>query len=77
VFRAVLDANVYVSAFVRPEGPPGHIVERLLQDQAFEVVLSTAIVDEVPQALAYPKVRKGRPHEGRAGSLVRGHRRPG
>jgi putative PIN family toxin of toxin-antitoxin system len=58
VLRAVLDANVYISAYVRPEGPPGQIVERLLRDGAFEVVLSAAIVDEVLQALAYPKVLK-------------------
>jgi len=58
VLRAVLDANVYVSAFVRPEGPPGQIVERLLRQSAFEVILSAAIVDEVLRALAYPKVLK-------------------
>ena len=58
MFRAVLDANVYVSAYVRPEGPPGQIVERLLRHAAFEVVLSAAIVEEVLQALAYPKVLK-------------------
>jgi len=58
VLRAVLDANVYVSAFVRPEGPPGQIVERFLRDQAFELVLSAEIVEEVLQALAYPKVLK-------------------
>lgn len=58
MLRAVLDANVFVSAFVRPEGPPGQIVERLLRDAAFEVVLSTAIVDEVLAALAYPKILK-------------------
>lgn len=58
MLRAVLDANVYVSAYVRPEGPPGQIVERLLRDAAFEVVLSASIVEEVLQALAYPKVLK-------------------
>jgi putative PIN family toxin of toxin-antitoxin system len=58
VLRAVLDANVFVSAYVRPEGPPGQIVERLLRDGAFEVVLSEAIAEEVLRALAYPKVRK-------------------
>ncbi len=58
MLRAVLDANVYVSAFVRPEGPPGQIVERLLRNAAFEVILSTATVEEVLEALAYPKVLK-------------------
>jgi putative PIN family toxin of toxin-antitoxin system len=58
VLRAVLDANVYVSAYVRPEGPPGRIIERFLRDRAFELVLSADIVEEVLQALAYPKVLK-------------------
>jgi uncharacterized protein len=58
VIRAVLDANVYVSAAVRPEGPPGLIIDRFLRSGAFEIVMSQAIVDEVVRALTYPKVRK-------------------
>jgi len=58
VLRAVLDANVYVSAVIRPEGPPGQIIERFLRDAAFEIVVSSAIVEEVLRALAYPKIRK-------------------
>lgn len=58
MIRAVLDANVYVSAAVRPEGPPGQIVGRFLQGGAFEIVMSQAIVEEVLRALSYPKVRK-------------------
>jgi putative PIN family toxin of toxin-antitoxin system len=57
VIRAVLDANVYVSAAVRPEGPPGRIIDRFLRGR-FEIVMSQAIVDEVLRALGYPKVRK-------------------
>jgi putative PIN family toxin of toxin-antitoxin system len=58
VLRAVLDANVFVSAYVRPEGPPGQIVERFLRDAAFELVLSEKTADEILRALAYPKIRK-------------------
>jgi uncharacterized protein len=58
VIRAVLDANIYVSAAVRPEGPPGQIVSRFLRGGAFDIVMSQAIVDEVLRALSYPKVRK-------------------
>lgn len=54
--RAVLDANVYISAIIRPEGPPGRIIERFLRAAAFQIVLSPAIVAEVSRALAYPKV---------------------
>lgn len=58
MLRAVLDANVYVSAYIRPEGPPGQIVERFLRDAAFDIILSDEIVEEVLHALAYPKIRK-------------------
>ena len=58
MLRAVLDANVYVSAAVRPEGPPGRIIERFLRGGAFEIVMSQAIVEEVLRALVYPRVRK-------------------
>ena len=58
MLRAVLDANVYVSAIIQPGGTPGRLVERFLRDESFEVVLSLAIVDEVLRALNYSKVRK-------------------
>jgi putative PIN family toxin of toxin-antitoxin system len=58
VLRAVLDANVFVSAAIRPEGPPGQIIERFLRDSPFEIVLSPAIIEETLRALAYPRVRK-------------------
>ena len=58
MLRAVLDANVYVSAAIHPGGPPGQIVERFLREASFGIVLSPAIAEEVLQALKYPKVRK-------------------
>ena len=58
MLRAVLDANVYVSAAVQPGGPPGRIIERFLRDLAFEIVVSPAILEEVLRALTYPQVRK-------------------
>ena len=64
--RAVLDANVYVSAAIRPEGPPGRIIGRFLREATFQIVLSSAIAEEVLRALAYPKVRKA----------IRGHLEP-
>jgi putative PIN family toxin of toxin-antitoxin system len=39
-------------------GPDGLIIDRLLRAVAFEVVLSSEIIDEVLLALAYPKVQK-------------------
>jgi uncharacterized protein len=58
VLRVVLDANVYVSAIIRPEGPPGRVIERFLRDSAFEIVLSPAIAEETLRALTNAKVRK-------------------
>jgi hypothetical protein len=57
VLRVVLDANVFVSALIRPQGPPGQIITRFLEN-SFEIVLSPAIVEETVRAFAYPKVRK-------------------
>ena len=58
MIRAVLDANVFVSALIRPEGPPGQICVELLEREAFALILSTAIVDEVRRTLADPRVRR-------------------
>ncbi len=58
MLRAVLDANVYVSAAIHPGGTPGRIVELFLRRAAFEIVLSPAIANEVLRALTYPKVHK-------------------
>lgn len=58
MLRAVLDANVYVSAFLQPNGPPGQIIKHFLRNAAFDIVLSPAIVREIMRALDYPKVRK-------------------
>lgn len=58
MLRAVLDANVFVSAAIRPGDPPGRIIERFLGSDAFTLVLSEDIVQEVLRALEYPKVRR-------------------
>lgn len=58
MLRAVLDANVLVSALIRPKGPPGQILVRLLRDRAFTLVTSAAILTEIRRSLAYPRVRK-------------------
>ncbi len=57
MLRAVLDTNVIVSALIRPEGPPGRVLARLVDD-AFVLVLSPALVDELRHSLRRPRVRK-------------------
>jgi uncharacterized protein len=56
--RAVLDANIFASALMRPQGSPGQVLGLLLRHHAFELVLSPAILEEVRRVLRYPKVRK-------------------
>lgn len=56
--RALLDANVLISAAIHPSGPPGKIVTALLTRGAFELVISPKIVAEVEAALRLPKIRR-------------------
>jgi putative PIN family toxin of toxin-antitoxin system len=58
VLRAVLDANVFVSALIRPQGPPGRILVSFLEGRAFELVVSASIFDELRRCLNYPQVRR-------------------
>ena len=58
MLRAVLDANVVVSALVRPEGPPGRILDRVARGDGLRAVVSPAILDEYRRSLAYPKLRR-------------------
>jgi uncharacterized protein len=56
--RAVLDTNVIVSAFSSPRTPPGRLLDSMASDQTFELVLSSALLEEIERVLRYPKVRK-------------------
>ena len=56
--RAVLDANIFASALMRPQGPPGQVLGLLLRQRAFELVMSPAILEEAGRVLHYPRVRK-------------------
>lgn len=58
MIRAVLDANVFISALIRPEGPPGRIFVDLVEQEAFVLVLSVPIVDEIRRTLDDPRVRR-------------------
>ena len=54
--KIVLDTNVVVSSFLSTRGAPAQVLEALHQE-AFELVVSEAILDEYQQALGYDKVR--------------------
>jgi putative PIN family toxin of toxin-antitoxin system len=54
--RVVLDANVLVSALISARGAPAQIVH-LWEQQAFELVLSPPILDELERVLHYPRIQ--------------------
>lgn len=57
MIRAVLDCNVVVSALIQPEGPSARIMDALSR-QAFQCILSPAIMAETRRVLRYPRVER-------------------
>jgi uncharacterized protein len=57
VLRVVLDTNVIVSGLISPGGTPGQILQRLV-DEAFLLVLSPPLVEELRRTLRRPRIRK-------------------
>jgi uncharacterized protein len=58
VLRAVLDANIIISALIQPKGASEQILTSLLEASAFELIISPAILTELRRSLSYPKVRR-------------------
>ena len=55
--RAVLDANVLISAVISPRGSPAKLL-LAWQAGAFDLVVSPLLLTEVRRALAYPKLER-------------------
>jgi putative PIN family toxin of toxin-antitoxin system len=55
--RAVLDTNVLVSAALSSTGSPARLI-RAVAEGAFELVASPALIDELEQVLARPRIRQ-------------------
>jgi putative PIN family toxin of toxin-antitoxin system len=55
--RAVLDANVLISAILSPRGTPARLV-LAWQAGAFDLVVSPMLLAEVRRAFAYPKLER-------------------
>lgn len=53
--RAVLDPNVIISAALSPGGSPGRVFASWLEG-AFDLIASPMLLDELSQALRYPKL---------------------
>ena len=57
MIRAVLDANVLVSAILSPAGVPGQILDELRRGR-FALVVSVPILDEIARVLEYPRIAR-------------------
>ena len=55
MIRAVLDANVLVSAVLNPMGTPARLYT-LWHEGRYDVLMSAAILDEVARVMRYPKI---------------------
>jgi len=55
--RAVVDANLFVSAVLTPGGPPGQVI-RALRDGRFDLVTSEPIIQDVADVLARPRITR-------------------
>lgn len=52
---ALLDTNVWVSAFLKPTGPPGQVITRWRRDD-FSVVTSFSQLAEIAEVLSRPRL---------------------
>ncbi|HET6643610.1 MAG TPA: putative toxin-antitoxin system toxin component, PIN family [Gaiellaceae bacterium] len=68
--RVVVDSNVWVSGLIRPDGPPGRILNAILEER-IEVVSSWELVDEVSGVLSRPKLARYRLAAGDVRDLLR------
>jgi hypothetical protein len=55
--RAILDANVLISALVSPSGSPARIL-LAWQEGQFELIVSPALLAKLRRALAYPRIER-------------------
>lgn len=54
---ALLDTNVWVSAFLKPSGPPGQVVSAW-HNEAFTAVTSPAQLAEIAEVLSRPRLSR-------------------
>jgi len=57
MIRVVIDANVLVSAALKPHSKPARIID-LVKEGKIALVLSHAILEELRKVFSYPKIRK-------------------
>jgi hypothetical protein len=62
VLPVVLDANVFVSAYIHPDGTLGQIIQSFLRDSSFEFLLTGSLKD-LAATLQYGDVGWSKPVE--------------
>jgi putative PIN family toxin of toxin-antitoxin system len=60
MIRAVLDSNVLVSALISGQGSPAAIIA-CWQAEVFEIIISSATMQELDRVLHYDRLRKNYP----------------
>lgn len=58
MFRVVLDANIVISALIRPDSAPGRILRAAVDGRAVRMVTSGPLLAELGGALAYPRLQR-------------------
>src|ERR1035437_889603 len=56
--RVVLDANVIISALIRPNSAPGRILRAAVERTAERLVTSNPLLAELRAALEYPRLQR-------------------
>jgi putative PIN family toxin of toxin-antitoxin system len=56
--RLLLDTNIWVSAFLSPDGHCGRLVRRLSADRDVEIVTSLPLIDEIVDVLGRPRLTR-------------------
>lgn len=56
MIRAVVDTNILIRAFIKPQGTVGPILDRL-RDGAYTLVYSEPLLDELLAKLALPRIK--------------------
>jgi uncharacterized protein len=67
MIRVVLDANIYVSALLKPDSNPARIIG-LIHEGVLTLLISKPIMVELQRVLSYPKVQR---IHGRSASGIR------
>jgi putative PIN family toxin of toxin-antitoxin system len=58
MIRVVLDANIVISALIRPHSPPGRILKAAIDHSQLRMLTSAVLLDELQRALAYEHLQR-------------------